>query len=116
MNAFCSRRATILPSGNLLRRSDSSSSARNSWSERVLAREQRALLTRWSSVLHSKTSLPLGAPLICNPLGPCAGRRSVDPLIICYRRDDLSSGNLYKSRELILWNLGSLKRIGTQIY
>jgi hypothetical protein len=56
----------------------------------------------------------LGAPLICNPLGPCARRRSADPLIICYWLDDLSSDNFVRSK-ILFGNLGALKRIGTQI-
>ena len=83
---LCSRRATILPSGNLLRRSDSSSSARTSWSDRILAREQRALLTRWSSVLHSKTSLVYLGHSHLRSNCPYAAWRLMDLSLICHRQ------------------------------
>lgn len=57
-------------------------------------------MTRWSFVLHSKDLLFPWGPMICNPPGPCARRRSMDTLIICYWLDDLSSDNFVRSKIL----------------
>jgi hypothetical protein len=70
MNAFLQSLGDYLPSGNLL-------SGRTAALPRELlgpveysARKQRALMTRWSSVLHSKDlPFPWGL-LIANPPGP----------------------------------------------
>jgi hypothetical protein len=78
MNAFLQSLGDYLPSGNLL-------SGRTAALPRELlgpveysARKQRALMTRWSSVLHSKDlPFPLGLADLRSTC-PCAKRRVMD--------------------------------------